>query len=80
MDHFSPIHPILQSWLYGLPPVSFSLQSLMREKFDDKNDLETVRLNFFYEKPQDFYERRMLSLAERWRRVIDSNGAYVVER
>ena len=35
--------------------------------------------NLFGQKSQDFYEREILSLAERWRQVIDSSGAYITE-
>jgi hypothetical protein len=52
---------------------------LGEKKFDDENDLKMDLLNFFDKKSQDFYERGILSLPERWRQVIDSNGAYIVE-
>ena len=45
-----------------------------------RTTLETDFLSFFDEKPQDFQEREILSLPERWRQVIDSNGVYIVER
>ena len=35
--------------------------------------------NFFGEKSQDFYERGIISLPERWRKVIDNSGAYITE-
>ena len=41
--------------------------------------METDLINFFVEKSKDFYERGILSLPECWRRVIDSDGAYVAE-
>jgi len=57
-----------------------SLSNHLREKkFDDENDLKINLVNFFGQKCQDFYERGILSLSERWRQVIDSNGAYIVE-
>ena len=57
-----------------------SLSNHLREKkFDDENDLKMDLLNFFGQKSQDFYERGILSLPERWQQVIDSNGAYIVE-
>jgi hypothetical protein len=49
------------------------------EKFDDENDLNMDLVNFFGQKSQDFYERGILSLPERWLQVINSNGAYTVE-
>ncbi|CAF1429343.1 unnamed protein product [Adineta ricciae] len=57
-----------------------SLSNYLREKnFHDENDLKTDLANFFDRKSQDFYETRILSLPEHWRKVIDSNGAYIVE-
>lgn len=52
---------------------------LGEKKFDDENDLKTDLANFFDQKSQDFYEAGILSLPVRWRQVIDSNGAYIVE-
>ena len=52
---------------------------LSEKKFDDENDLKTAVANFFDQKSQDFYEAGILSLPVRWRQVIDSNGAYIVE-
>ena len=52
---------------------------LREKKFDDENDLKMDLANFFAQKSQDFYERGILSLPERWQQVIDSNGAYTVE-
>jgi hypothetical protein len=49
------------------------------KKFDDENDLKMDLVNFFGQKSHDFYERRILSLPERWRQLTDSNGAYIVE-
>ena len=67
-----------------LAPTSYhlfrSLSDHLREKkFDDENDLKTDLDNFFNQKPLVFYERGILSLPERWRQVIDNNGAYIVE-
>ncbi len=56
-----------------------SLSNHLREKkFNNENDLKMDLVNFFDQKSQDFYERGILSLPERWRQVIDSNGAYIV--
>jgi histone-lysine N-methyltransferase SETMAR len=57
-----------------------SISHYLREKkFDDENDLKMDLANFFAQKSQDFYERGILALPERWQQVIDSNGAYIVE-
>jgi hypothetical protein len=52
---------------------------LREKKFDDENDLKMDPVSFSGQKSQDFYEHGILSLPERWRQVIDSNGAYIVE-
>ena len=52
---------------------------LHEKKFDDENDVKMDIVNFFDQKFQDFYERGILSLPERWRQVIDSSGAYITE-
>ena len=57
-----------------------SLSNYLKEKkFDDEYDLEMGLLDFFDQKSQDFYESGILSLPERWRQVIDSDGAYIVK-
>jgi hypothetical protein len=61
-------------------PLFCSLSNHLREKkFDDENDLKMDLLKFFGQKSQDFYEHGILSLPERWRQVIDSNRAYIVD-
>jgi hypothetical protein len=52
---------------------------LGENKFDDENALKVDLVNFFGQQSQDFYEREILSLPERWRQVINSNGAYIVQ-
>ena len=52
---------------------------LLEKKFDDENDVKMDIANFFGQKSQDFYERGILSLPERWRQIIDSSGAYITE-
>ena len=52
---------------------------LRDKKFDDKDDLKMDLTNFFSQKSKEFYERGILSLPERWRQVIDNNGAYFME-
>ena len=49
---------------------------LCEKKVDDeKIDL----INCIVQKFKDFYEREIISLLERWRHVIDSDGAYMTE-
>ena len=53
-----------------------SLSHYLRgKKFDDENDVKMDIANFFGQKSQDFYERGILSLPERWRQVTDRSGA-----
>jgi len=57
-----------------------SLANHLREKkFDDEHDLKTDIGNFFNQKSHEFYRRGIFSLPERWRQVVDSNGAYIDE-
>lgn len=52
---------------------------LREKKFNDENDVKMDIANFFVQKSQDFSERGILSLPERWRQVIDSSGVYIIE-
>ena len=52
---------------------------LHEKKFNDEDHLKTDIDNFFNQKSQDFYERGILSLPERWQQVIDTDGAYIVK-
>ena len=72
----------LFSWLGPTDyPLFRSLFNYSSEKiFDEESDLKMDLLNFFDQKSHDFYEGGILSLPERWRPVIDSNGAYTVEK
>ena len=55
-----------------------SLSNDLRDKkFEDESDVKTELVKFFDEKSQDFYERGITSLPERWRQVVDSNGKYM---
>jgi len=48
---------------------------LSEKKFDDENDLKTALTTFFDQKSLDFYERGILCLPDRWRQVIETDGA-----
>ena len=52
---------------------------LREKKFDDENDVKIDLINFFGQKSKDFYEHWILSLSERWRRVVDSDGPYITD-
>ena len=75
MDYRSPFTLFSRPDSYRLPFILFSLSDHRREKkFDDENDLKTDLVKLV-----GFYERGILSLPERWRQVIENNGAYIVE-
>ena len=52
---------------------------LHEKKFNDENDVEIDLINFFGQNSKDLYAGWILSLSERWRRVIDSGGVYITE-
>ena len=65
-----------------LSPPDFDLfhclsKHLREKKFDNENDVKIDLINFFVEKSKDLYEHGIPSLSERWRRVIDNNGAFI---
>lgn len=57
-----------------------SLQnSLNGKNFNNDDDVKSHMLQFFADKNQEFYERGIMMLPERWQRVIDRNGQYILE-
>ena len=48
-------------------------------KFNAENDVKMDLANFFAQRSQHLYERRILPLAGRWQQVIDSNETYIVQ-
>ena len=74
------IHRTLLTWLLRTTTcIVLYLTIYAKTKLDDENDLKMDLVNFFGQKSQEFYERGILSLPERWRQVIHSNGAYIDE-
>jgi hypothetical protein len=71
---------ILQTWL-SLNTICFVLLPMTwaEKKNDEEDDFKMDLGNCFSQKSQEFYERRILSLPERWRQVIDSNRAYIIK-
>ena len=69
-----PYSPHLATTNYHL---SRPLSNYLCEKkvLDEKINL----ISFIVQKFKDFYEREIISLPERWRQVIDSDGAYITE-
>jgi histone-lysine N-methyltransferase SETMAR len=57
-----------------------SLQShLTGKSFDDITALKSFLQNFISSKPETFYKEGIHSLPERWRKVIDMDGQYIVD-
>ena len=77
--------PVAHSPYSGdLSPLKFDLfrclcNHLREKKFNDENDVKIDLINYFGEKSKDLYELGILFLPERWRRVIESDGASITE-
>lgn len=57
-----------------------SLQNSLNGKtFDKDEDIKSHLLQFFADKGQKFYERGIMNLQERWRKVIQQNGKYIID-
>jgi histone-lysine N-methyltransferase SETMAR len=57
-----------------------SLSNYLRgQEFDKEKDLKVDTATFFAQRSVNFHERGILSLLDRWRRVIDTNGAYIID-
>ncbi|KAG6797842.1 Ammar1 transposase [Apis mellifera caucasica] len=57
-----------------------SLQnSLNGKNFNNDDDIKSYLIQFFANKNQKFYERRIMMLPERWQKVIDQNGQHITE-
>ena len=48
------------------------------QKFKDEHEVESAVSSYFESLGTAFFERGILSLEERWRQVVNSNGAYIV--
>ncbi|CAH2092000.1 unnamed protein product [Euphydryas editha] len=57
-----------------------SLQnSLNGKKLADRNSAENHLAKFFDDKPQKFYTDGIMKLPEKWEKIIDNNGQYVLD-
>lgn len=57
-----------------------SLQnSLNNKSFSSLDVLKNHLEDFFAEKSQDFYKRGIMKLVDRWQKVIEQNGTYIVD-
>jgi histone-lysine N-methyltransferase SETMAR len=50
------------------------------QKFTEEEQLRRTLEEFFAQKTDDFYRRRIYSLPERWLRVIENNGLYINQK
>ena len=58
-----------------------SCSNVLREKkFDDESNLNTDLADIFSRKSLEFYELGMFSRPERWRQVVHSDEAYIIEK
>lgn len=53
--------------------------SLNGKIFNDAKDVKSHLIQFIDSKDQKFYERGIMTLPERWLKVIDKNGQYLIE-
>ena len=57
-----------------------SLQNSLNGKtFNDDEAVKSDLVQFFVDKDQKFYERGIMKLSERWQRVIEQNGKYIID-
>nr|BAO79476.1 transposase [Amegilla dulcifera]BAO79481.1 transposase [Amegilla dulcifera]BAO79484.1 transposase [Amegilla dulcifera] len=57
-----------------------SMQNSLNGKiFNNADDIRSHLIQFFDSKDQKFYERGFFTLPERWQKVIDKNGQYLIE-
>ena len=57
-----------------------SLQNFLNGKsFNDDKALKSHLVQFFADKDQKFYERGIIKLPERWQKVIEQSGKYIID-
>ena len=66
-----------------LAPSDYYLFRFLQNSFNGKslNGAEAVKsylVQFFADKDQKFYERGIIKLPERWQKVIEQNGKYII--
>ena len=75
MPH-SPYNPDLAPSDYHL---FHSLQNNLNGKTFDLNEaIKNELIQFFASKKQTFYESGIMKLTERWQKVIEQNGQYII--
>ena len=57
-----------------------SLKNSVRGKnFNSKNDIKMYLDQYFADKPEKFWEEGIMRLPERWRKVIEQKGSYIIQ-
>ena len=57
-----------------------SLQNSLNGKtFNDDEAVKSHLVQFFAAKDQKFYERGIMKLPDRWQKVIEQNGKYIID-
>ena len=58
-----------------------SLQNHLNEKIFDLNEaVKNDLIQFFASKNQTFYESGIMNLTERWQKVIEQYGQYIIDK
>ena len=56
-----------------------SLQNSLNGKtFENGEAIKSHLVQFFAEKGQQFYESEIMNLPERWQKVMEQNGKYII--
>ena len=64
--HLNHLFRLLQNHLNG-------------ETFDSNKAVKNELIQFFASKNQTFYESGIMKLTERWQKVIEQNGQYIID-
>ena len=57
-----------------------SLQNFLNgQKFQDGKEVKTQLEQFFALKNKEFYEKGIMILPEKWQKVTDNNGHYIID-
>jgi [histone H3]-lysine36 N-dimethyltransferase SETMAR len=57
-----------------------SLQHFLSDKnFKNKEEIQTAIFGFFNSKPKSFYRKGIEILQQRWERVIENDGEYIID-
>ena len=58
-----------------------SMEHFLRgKKFDSQGNVQNALTDFFRSKNPEFYRKGIESLPERWNKIIDNNGDYIIDK